>query len=816
MRYSYLILTLGLSLSAHAADLLAGTSGTAIPVNTWTLLSPGGYGHRSVGWEKLLPIPGGRACMWAMYREISSERNHAWVCYDFLTNRWEVAAIGSKFDDANLSDGGHAVAGIGIDSTTLTAYGACCFSGSQQASSVHGTYLFDFNGQVGRVKQTATGINVSNQQMGGVFDPLHHKMVIHGGTSFAGTSEYDVATNSWTNGVVCTNNASGCPNASVLQAAMDYDSADGKIYLFGGQASGVLQNGVFAYDPVVQTWVDKSPSGTPPSARQEAVFIYMKSSNKFLMYGGGDDSITNLHNDTWIYDPMANSWTQLSPAASPATATSTPFERGVYLAEYDVVILDTLGGSAPGTYAFRYQAGAGAGALYPSPTYTASSGSINRNTDAWARSPSLSVSGTTVYDAHAEFGGKAATGDASYTYPYSRQTVSGTPTNLGSAYNSMSSTGPVEVEDVATAIVGGTLWACWQEGNGTYADRLFMKSWSGSSWTGGGLVATPGSGIWHGQCSIADVGGVPYVAFRQTDYAFSIARSYVVVYKWISGSTFSQVGSYLNRDGVGAISGGNPQTVAGPPSIVSNGTQPCVAWAEGTNTTASNAMTTTAPQVYASCWNGSSWAAQGGYANLNTANRAAAVSATYMGSQLYVAFTERTATGPARLYVRTWNGSAWSTVGTTSCTANCLNRDMVNGWTYRPELTNDGTNLWITWDESGNTQSWAPTYSVLPAGFGTIATRPQVYVMKWPGSGGWAKVGGTLNRDPVFGAAEHPSIALLSGNPVVAWGEVKYGTLRQIYTATWTGTDWNFAGPTNVVGGAFSGGRLTIGGGVRR
>ncbi|HLJ77238.1 MAG TPA: Ig domain-containing protein, partial [Acidobacteriaceae bacterium] len=361
----------------------------------------------------------------------------------------------------------------------------------------------------------------------------------------------------------------------------------------------------------------------------------------------------------------------------------------------------------------------------------------------------------------------------------------------GATYTAMA-TGDVQLEtgEVNLSLVNSSPWSCWHQGNNSiYLDQVAMKNWNGTSWTSGGLTAPFVSGVTQGQCQIADVSGVPYVVVRQADNRTTTPqRVYIVVYQW-NGSAFVQVGGALNRDGIGAASSGNPQTVAGSVSIVSNGTQPCAVWEEHMIATGTNQLTTTAGQVYAACWNGSAWVNQGGSANINVANRAAAVSATFMGGSLYVAFTEKTATGPAALYMRRWTGTAWTTVGTTSCTNNCLNRDIVNGWVYRPELTNDGASIYITWDESGNDQPWISTYSALPSGYGDIAARPQTFVAKWNGTV-WSYLGGSLNMDSTFGAAEHPSIAILSGNPVVTWGEVKHGTLRQIYSRLWNGTDW--------------------------
>jgi len=50
-------------------------------------------------------------------------------------------------------------------------------------------------------------------------------------------------------------------------------------------------------------------------------------------------------------------------------------------------------------------------------------------------------------------------------------------------------------------------------------------------------------------------------------------------------------------------------------------------------------------------------------------------------------------------------------------------------------------------------------------------------------------LGGTLNVD-VQGSAERVGLALLNGQPAAVWGEVKSGSLRQIYVKQWNGSNW--------------------------
>jgi hypothetical protein len=64
-----------------------------------------------------------------------------------------------------------------------------------------------------------------------------------------------------------------------------------------------------------------------------------------------------------------------------------------------------------------------------------------------------------------------------------------------------------------------------------------------------------------------------------------------------------------------------------------------------------------------------------------------------------------------------------------------------------------------------------------------------VYASKWDGTR-WISLGGALNSDTAEGSAVHPSIAIVENIPVIAWGEVKQGGMRQIFVRQWDGAEW--------------------------
>lgn len=211
------------------------------------------------------------------------------------------------------------------------------------------------------------------------------------------------------------------------------------------------------------------------------------------------------------------------------------------------------------------------------------------------------------------------------------------------------------------------------------------------------------------------------------------------------------------------------------------------------------------PQTFLTKWNGSVWAQQGSTANVSSSgactgfltgsapptyvgtncSRAYNTDVTVLGGIPYVTFAERLDAGIKQdLRVRSFN-SGWASVGPAS-----LNKDTLNGWTFRPQITNDATKLFLTWTEQGNPQTWIGTFAS-PANT-PIAQRPHVYAASLTTGGTLAYMGGALNVNTEYGSATHPEIAIFAGQPIIDWGEVKQGNARQIYAKMWDASklDW--------------------------
>jgi N-acetylneuraminic acid mutarotase len=136
------------------------------------------------------------------------------------------------------------------------------------------------------------------------------------------TWAYDPTANAWT----ALTPGGGPISGRAFQSTV-YDSAHGKVILFGGGTFDVSTWSItdfgdtWAYDPTANTWTNLHPSGDAPSARDSHGMVYNSATGKVILFGGEDTDLNDL-NDTWSYDPVANTWTNLHPASVPPARDS--------------------------------------------------------------------------------------------------------------------------------------------------------------------------------------------------------------------------------------------------------------------------------------------------------------------------------------------------------------------------------------------------------------------------------------------------------------------------------------------------------------
>ncbi|MFH1833496.1 MAG: kelch repeat-containing protein, partial [bacterium] len=138
--------------------------------------------------------------------------------------------------------------------------------------------------------------------------------------------------NVWTN-----LNPSGPTPAARVGHSMVYDSAQGRVILFGGvdnsdAIAGDLLNDTWAYDPSTNTWTELAPAGPLPAPRYGQAMVYDSAQGKVIMFGGIDAfgsslSTVSFLNDTWAYDPITNTWTDLAPPTTKPGMITVPIPR---------------------------------------------------------------------------------------------------------------------------------------------------------------------------------------------------------------------------------------------------------------------------------------------------------------------------------------------------------------------------------------------------------------------------------------------------------------------------------------------------------
>lgn len=135
---------------------------------------------------------------------------------------------------------------------------------------------------------------------------------------------------------------------------MVYQRSHNRIIVAGGvnAETGAMFTETWAYDLGSNRWTNLNPSaGYLPS--REPGMAADPVTGRIVMFGGSDVNYNGTnHDQTWIYDPAANTWSRVTPptgspparAAAPAMATDT--RNGV------VVMYGGIGSCTPSTYPF--------------------------------------------------------------------------------------------------------------------------------------------------------------------------------------------------------------------------------------------------------------------------------------------------------------------------------------------------------------------------------------------------------------------------------------------------------------------------------
>jgi uncharacterized protein (TIGR03437 family) len=142
----------------------------------------------------------------------------------------------------------------------------------------------------------------------GIYDSARDRMVVsHGFTNsgrFDDTWAFNFASNTWQD----LSPSGARPLRRCLHHAV-HDAAGDQMFLYGGCASGFGPcplGDLWSFDLAANRWTERTGQLKPPP-REHYGMAFDAVRNRLVLFGGTGGGLLN---DTWAYDPRANSWRQ--------------------------------------------------------------------------------------------------------------------------------------------------------------------------------------------------------------------------------------------------------------------------------------------------------------------------------------------------------------------------------------------------------------------------------------------------------------------------------------------------------------------------
>ncbi len=186
---------------------------------------------------------------------------------------------------------------------------AVLFGGSTRGRSLADTWEWEGNNWVERTPSTSPPARAGHAM---AYDSARERVVLFGGAIAFGS--YLADTWEW-DGDSWIPRTPGTSPPARQNHAMAYDSARGVVLLFGGSyydANRQLQRLADTWEWDGNTWVQRTPATSPP-AREYHAMAYDSARGRVVLFGGkGTGSLVLA--DTWEWD--GSTWTRKSPANS--------------------------------------------------------------------------------------------------------------------------------------------------------------------------------------------------------------------------------------------------------------------------------------------------------------------------------------------------------------------------------------------------------------------------------------------------------------------------------------------------------------------
>jgi N-acetylneuraminic acid mutarotase len=215
--------------------------------------------------------------------------------YDYNTNTWTEMAKGpgSRFGARMAYD---------VESDRIVLFGGYELSGR----FFNDTRVYDYNSDTWTDMKPSTSPPGRNYHAM-AYDSESDRVIVWGKGEKSDDSvwAYDFNTNTWEE----MKPGQGPAPLLRIYSAMVYDAALDRMILFGGSPDG---NETWSYDYNTNTWTKLEPETVPYKATRHAL-VYSDVQDSVILFGGARGAAdTGYTGEIWIYDPNANTWTNMT------------------------------------------------------------------------------------------------------------------------------------------------------------------------------------------------------------------------------------------------------------------------------------------------------------------------------------------------------------------------------------------------------------------------------------------------------------------------------------------------------------------------
>ena len=356
-------LTVIMAVLVFVASPLSEAMSGEVPPNTWIPMNATGDGPKYGG------RPGQRGWIQAAYDRVAKKvtlfggDNETYMSdlwqYDFSSNRWHLVRAHPDLEGPCRRDNHNFVYDVvgkrfwmwngAIDAAPILQPGC----GQYPDSTDQWTYDPAAN------EWTRQGRSLERfLASGAAYDPISRTIVQFGGEKglTSATTDWtlimDAATGQWRQ----LGSLSASPPPSVnIQGGLVHMANVQQILLFGGrQGSGskIAHNQTWLFDPARRNWKRLSPPLSPP-ARDLHSMVYDAAHGVVILHGGRSADRETTFSDTWIFDPLKGTWTDIT-ASLGAAGPPMYYGSGVYDPVNRVMVM-VPGQWSRDTWVFRYE-----------------------------------------------------------------------------------------------------------------------------------------------------------------------------------------------------------------------------------------------------------------------------------------------------------------------------------------------------------------------------------------------------------------------------------------------------------------------------